>query len=314
MRVLVFGAGAIGSLYGWALSEAGHEVRHWVRPQRVGPLEHGLAVDVLDGRGDRPQARLETYAPRLLTACDPQDPYDLMLIAVRPQELQAAAALAARDAGDTPLLFFGDLWNGMHDVDEVVSRTRYLWGYPSAGASMSNEDTQLTAALLAKVRVAEIDGSESARLLRIMSVFTAAGFQAQAQPAIEHWLQVRWAVTATLAGAALAAGGAQQLLADRAALRDAVLAVREGLLICERRGVDVRGFRDVMPFYMSGNTAARLQKLVLQRHAPLRRSLEIREGDPQLVRMFADLVTTGRGLGVDMPRLEALAQISAPES
>jgi 2-dehydropantoate 2-reductase len=314
MRVLVFGAGAIGSLYGWALSEAGHEVRHWVRPQRVGPLEHGMQVDVLDGRGDRPQARQEAYVPRLLTACDPQDPYDLMLVAVPPQELQAAAALAARDAGDTPLLFFGDLWNGLHDVDEVVSRTRYLWGYPSAGASMSYEDTRLTAALLAKVRVAEIDGSDSARLRRIMSVFTAAGFKAQVQPAIEHWLQMRWAVTATLARSAVAAGGAQQLLADRAALRDAVLAVRESLLICERRGIDVRGFRDVMPFYMSGNAAARLQKLVLQRDAPLRRSLEIREGDPQLVRMFADLVSTGRGLGVDMPRLEALAQVGAPES
>jgi 2-dehydropantoate 2-reductase len=314
MRVLVFGAGAIGSLYGWALGEAGHDVRHWVRPQRIGQLEHGLPVDVLDGRGDHPQARQVTYAPRLLTACDPQDPYDLMLVAVPPQELQAVAALAARDAGDTPLLFFGDLWNGMHDVDEVVSRTRYLWGYPSAGASLSHGDMQLTAALLPKVRLAEIDGSDSARLQRIMSVFRAAGFQPQAQPAIEQWLQVRWAVTATLARSAVAAGGGQQLLADRAALRDAVFAVREGLLVCERRGVDVRGFRDVMPFYMSGNAAARLEKLVLQRDAPLRRSLEVREGDPQLGRMFAELVSTGRGLGVDMPRLEALARVSPPGS
>ena len=35
MRVLVVGAGIIGSIYGWALAESGHRVVHLVRAGRA---------------------------------------------------------------------------------------------------------------------------------------------------------------------------------------------------------------------------------------------------------------------------------------
>ncbi len=44
MRVLVIGAGIIGSIYGWALSESGHDVKHLVRSGRAATLLEGLPL------------------------------------------------------------------------------------------------------------------------------------------------------------------------------------------------------------------------------------------------------------------------------
>lgn len=48
MRVLVVGAGIIGSIYGWALAESGHEVVHLVRSGRAAILRDGMKLDVFD--------------------------------------------------------------------------------------------------------------------------------------------------------------------------------------------------------------------------------------------------------------------------
>ena len=50
MRVLVVGAGIIGSIYGWALAESGHQVVHLVRSGRAAALCDGLKLDVFDRR------------------------------------------------------------------------------------------------------------------------------------------------------------------------------------------------------------------------------------------------------------------------
>ena len=50
MRVLVVGAGIIGSIYGWALAESGHQVVHLVRSGRAATLRDGMRLDMFDRR------------------------------------------------------------------------------------------------------------------------------------------------------------------------------------------------------------------------------------------------------------------------
>ena len=50
MRVLVIGAGIIGSIYGWALAESGHHVVHLVRSGRACAMRDGLPLEIFDLR------------------------------------------------------------------------------------------------------------------------------------------------------------------------------------------------------------------------------------------------------------------------
>jgi 2-dehydropantoate 2-reductase len=42
MKILIFGRGVIGTLYGWALEKAGHSVEFYVRPGRA--AEYGSVL------------------------------------------------------------------------------------------------------------------------------------------------------------------------------------------------------------------------------------------------------------------------------
>ena len=58
MRILVIGAGMIGSIYGWALSDCGHDVVHLVRRGRATALRDSLTV-----RYARPAQRAQAPLP-----------------------------------------------------------------------------------------------------------------------------------------------------------------------------------------------------------------------------------------------------------
>jgi 2-polyprenyl-6-methoxyphenol hydroxylase-like FAD-dependent oxidoreductase len=53
MRVLVVGAGIIGSIYGWALRDSGHDVVHLMRRGRADALQEGFTIDMRDLRQGR---------------------------------------------------------------------------------------------------------------------------------------------------------------------------------------------------------------------------------------------------------------------
>ena len=50
MKILIFGRGVIGTLYGWALEKAGHSVEFYVRPGRAAEYGSVLPLKFYDAR------------------------------------------------------------------------------------------------------------------------------------------------------------------------------------------------------------------------------------------------------------------------
>lgn len=50
MKILMFGRGAIASIYGWALERAGNDVEFYVRPGRAAVYGQAINLDLLDAR------------------------------------------------------------------------------------------------------------------------------------------------------------------------------------------------------------------------------------------------------------------------
>ncbi len=64
MKVLVFGAGVIGTLHAWAFERAGHTVTLFARPGHEDRWANGVALRILDGRGGRAEETKVLYRPR----------------------------------------------------------------------------------------------------------------------------------------------------------------------------------------------------------------------------------------------------------
>src|ERR1700733_13574359 len=131
MKVLVCGAGVIGSLYAGRLHEAGHHVTVLARASRRADIErHGLVLqDIVTGA--RSVARV-SVAGKLLA----EDSYDMVLVTVRRDQLSGILPDLALNMNSPSVLFMLNNPSGSSALVETLGPGRVMLGFPGAGGSM----------------------------------------------------------------------------------------------------------------------------------------------------------------------------------
>ncbi|MFI1714633.1 ketopantoate reductase family protein [Streptomyces litmocidini] len=172
MKILVVGAGATGGYFGALLARAGEDVTFLVRPARAAALrERGLRVV---GRDE--EWRVE---PRLVTADELREPYDLVLLSVKSTGLDRAIEDVAPAVGpDTAVV---PLLNGLAHVDALNARfgaSAVLGGVAKVVTVLDDSGDIRRLAPLAHLAFGEQDGTVSARVERIRKVLDGAGIDA----------------------------------------------------------------------------------------------------------------------------------------
>jgi 2-dehydropantoate 2-reductase len=303
MKVLVYGTGVIGTIYGEVLSQAGHDVSHYVRTGRPAGRGSALDLNLLDGRTAEPHELQLRYPARIVDGFGPADNYELILVSLKHYDVPAVLYQLAVDAGPADILFFSNWWDDLTAIDDVLAG-RYLWGFPVAGGGWS--DGVLDGALLDTVHLGEMGDAMTPRLERVRGLFESAGLKVEIEPGMLHWLWVHFATEAALISAAISAGGVDALLDDTSRLENAILASREALAICRARGVAVEQIPDAATFFAPAAAVAAGIHDFYATNLPARRILERHTGVEELKRIYTDVVATGRQLGLALPRLTEL--------
>src|SRR6266511_3764851 len=89
MKILVFGAGVIGTIYGYVLAQAGNDVTHYVRAGKKKSLEQGIPIQLLDGRSRQPKQESILYKAKVVENFSSADNYDLVIVSVRHYQLDS---------------------------------------------------------------------------------------------------------------------------------------------------------------------------------------------------------------------------------
>ena len=202
MKLLVYGAGVLGSLFAARMHEAGHDISLLARGERLAALrEHGVQL----AEGDSPDVR------RVLVPVveHPGGEYDLTAVFVRTQQVDVVLKSLAALEGD--VLFMLNWAAGAEPLGAVIGRERVLLGFPTAGGTMDGDVVRYRPANFLTRRVAmpigEPHGSSTPRLERIVQAFRAAGINAKAEPQMDAWLKTHAAFVVPLGQAVDAAGG-----------------------------------------------------------------------------------------------------------
>ncbi|MGW8762612.1 ketopantoate reductase family protein [Streptomyces sp. NPDC055815] len=175
MKILVVGAGATGGYFGALLARAGEDVTFLVRPARAAALrERGLRVV---GRDEE-----WTVEPRLVTADELREPYDLVLLSVKSTGLDRAIEDVAPAVGpDTAVI---PLLNGLAHIDALNARFgtgAVLGGVAKVVTTLDDAGDIRRLAPPAHLAFGEQDvrdGAVSARVERIRKVLEGAGIDA----------------------------------------------------------------------------------------------------------------------------------------
>jgi 2-dehydropantoate 2-reductase len=222
MRIVVLGAGVIGSVYGGWLARSGHEVTLLARGQRLADLRvHGLVLEDASSGG-----RTESSLP-VVDGSSLDDRYDLALVSVRSEQLTSTLPVIL-DMGDRPdVLFFGNTVGHQSELAAQLGE-RALLGFPAVGGVRHGEVVRYVLIGQQKTMLGETDGQSRARTGRLKAMFGDAGFPTEVSANIGGWMLGHTAFVVPIGFALYRVGtDPAALAADTSTLRLMVRATRE---------------------------------------------------------------------------------------
>jgi 2-dehydropantoate 2-reductase len=237
MKTLVVGTGIIGTTWGWALSNAGLDVTHLVRPGNKDRYKNGVTLDLLDGRKGHKKKNVVKYDLKCVETISASNPYDLIIVSVSFNKIDAVLDQLVPLSGDAFFLIFGANWFGVEPIEKRLPGERYLLGFPRGGGTQQ-DGTHYSVAMDSSVFLGEVDGERTEKLQRMESLFAQADFNADIPDNILHLLWTSHAIAIGFGVGIAQTGDLNVFLRHRTALIHAYNATREIFELCRLRGAD----------------------------------------------------------------------------
>jgi 2-dehydropantoate 2-reductase len=233
VRVLVLGAGVIGSVYASKLMHAGHDVVLVARGPRLADLiSHGLVLQ------DAQSGNRTVQPVALVSEPAPDDSFDVVLVSVRADQLESTLAVLTGMKDGSDVLFFGNTGNHGAKLAAAVGE-RALFGFPAAGGTRDGPVVKYVLIRQQKTMLGEPDGMTTPRIQQLQHVLDGSGFPTLISANIGGWLLGHAAFVVPIAYALYSVGtDASTLAAEPVTMRLMVLATREAFTALRAVGND----------------------------------------------------------------------------
>jgi 2-dehydropantoate 2-reductase len=202
MRILILGAGVVGSFNAARLRVAGHDASLLARGRRLAELrEHGVVLE--DFRSGRRTTTLVPLADRL----EPEDAYDLAIVAVRRNQIPSILPALAQNHRIPSALFLGNNAAGPQDMIEALGRQRVLIGMPNVGGERLGHIVRCLSSRWLPLLFGQLDDVSTPRTEAIVRLFRSAGLSARVVKNVDAYQKTHAAFLPACAGALYLAGG-----------------------------------------------------------------------------------------------------------
>ncbi len=189
MKIVIFGAGVQGTLYGVRLARAGHDVTLIARGVRANELRTQGAViqHAITGRRDAAQLPVAEMLRSDMHA-------DLCLITVRREQLAAVLPDLIAATRITRFVFMVNHANGSEFLCGALGRTRVVLAFPGAAGGIEDGIDYY-------VEVAEQATAVEASAPDVAATLRPAGFKVSLVPDMDAWLRRHAVFVTAIAGA-----------------------------------------------------------------------------------------------------------------
>ncbi len=219
MRILIFGAGVIGSLNGALLAEAGYDVSIYARGQRLESLTQ-------EGLPYKRKGKIRKAPIRVLSKIEEEDRYDLVFLTVRENQLHAALEELRKNS--SPIIV--TMVNSLETYDqweEICGKGRIIPAFPGAGGGFDGNvlDAALTPRLIQPTTFGKTDGRERA----LAGVLHRAKIPCQIVPDMHAWQLCHLAMVVPIADAYYEAADPEHAGRNAVLMRKTAKQIRDNL-------------------------------------------------------------------------------------
>jgi 2-dehydropantoate 2-reductase len=241
MKILVYGAGPLGSLFAARLHETGHDVSLLARGQRLADLRMYGIVLVNTQSGQKTVAR-----PQIVECLDQQDAYDLLLVIMRKNRALEILPILAANRHTPNVLFLMNNAVGPDELVKALGQERVIMGFPMAAGYLREHVVYYMIGSKpgkdAMIPIGEVNGRITNRLQWVGRILASVeGFDADLRTDMDAWLKTHVAMLMpSLAPAMRAAGRDNVRMAHtRDAIVLAIRAIREGYRVLQALGYPI---------------------------------------------------------------------------
>lgn len=231
-RLLIFGCGAVGSIYAKSLSLAGYPVSVCARGQRLSEL---LKRGLLYREGNR------TLRCPVRLVKDSAGSYDFIFVTVRREQAEEAFRQLA-DSECKNIVSMINNPDGYESWEKILGRGRLIPAFPGAGGSIEGGVLYggLTPSFLQKTSFGEIGGERTARIYALKRIFLRSHIPFAICPRMYDWQLCHLAMVVPL-GDAIYEGGGNHIDAgrNRALMKKTVRRIRSNLWLLKKSGIRI---------------------------------------------------------------------------
>ena len=270
MRILIYGAGVIGSLYAALFSKSGVDTAVYARGQRLENLR-------LNGLRHEKDGRIQTADVRVLDTLAADDIYDFIFLTVRENQLHEA--LKQLRENQSPCIV--TMVNSLEDYgvwEQLCGSGRILPAFPGAGGGFENGvlHAALTPRLIQPTTFGILSHEQESEAKQLRTLFKRAKIPYQQVKDMHAWQLCHLALVVPIADAYYEADDPANAGADRAVMAHAAKTLRENFRALARNGISLspvkmRMFRflplPVMRLALKITFQSRFGDIFMYRHA-----------------------------------------------
>lgn len=316
MKILVYGAGPLGSVFAAQLQQGGNDVTVLARGKRVSEIrEHGIVLENVwsNQRSVTQVSVIEELAP--------DDAYDLVLIIMRKNNALDILPILAANKHTPNVLFLMNNAAGPDALVEALGRERVLIGFPNAAGYREGHEVHCIAGTEEEpsdVPFGEVDGSITERTQMVAHILESApGMGAEIRRDMDAWLKTHVALLFPALAPALFAAGTDNYRLART--RDLVVltvrGIREAFRVLRALGYPITPAKyRVLALVPEPILVVFLQKLLqneLMETAMVRHAEAARD---EVVHLTGEFMELARRSGVPTPTIDRLQAYREPKA
>ncbi|WP_347557064.1 2-dehydropantoate 2-reductase N-terminal domain-containing protein [Robbsia sp. KACC 23696] len=185
MKIILIGAGRIGSAIAFCLAKAGHDITVVARGKRFEVLQSDGAIVTIDG---------QRVPVKVLSALDPATLYDLAIVTVPEHHLAPLLPTLSVSRADRILLMF-NTFRGTKPYRAIFGAERFAFGFPNMAAYLPDQQLRY-----------RVDGPGMVTTMSdpsLASLFKRAGMPSEVEPDMDAFLRSHVALVVPIFLAAL---------------------------------------------------------------------------------------------------------------
>ncbi len=309
MNILVVGTGIIGTIYGWALHEAGIDVTHLVRKIKPEQQADGLKIDILDERKGYEKYNQTTYLARIIDQIDVASDYDLVIVPTNWIQTEEALKSIIPQSPNSFFYILTSNWTGTDMYDAILPKSRYILGYPDGGGTVRNGIYRTNIGPEIHISAANNENREGFEQIR--QAFLKANIKLDVQENMLHWLWAHNAGSNAISLAFQKHKNTEKYLTDKTLLKQSFLATRECLELCEKRGAASGKYPEIAAFKWPMWLLIPMFKFNFRHNESMKRYTAHGEEMPidDIACNYYDILKTADEFGMEMPNYRALESI-----